>query len=70
MYYIGVLETIVLCFIVQGEDVIEHINGKRQVFILVWKRKTIFEDTKAKCHKVTLMTKLLNISVTYQYVLK
>ena len=56
---------IVLCFNMQGEDIIEHTNGKTSVMCLHFhmQEEDILEYTNAKCHEMTLMVKLLIISV-------
>ena len=38
MYCIGILELIVLGFSMQGEDILEHTNGKCHVFTFMYAR--------------------------------
>jgi hypothetical protein len=45
---------VVLCFSVQGENIIEDINGKCNVLYFNMQDEYILKNTTVKCHMCTL----------------
>ena len=52
---LGILEMIMLHLSTQGEDIIEHNNGKCRVFLYFsMQEEDIYDYTNVKCHLCTL----------------
>ena len=45
---------IALCFSIQGEDIIEHTNGKCHVLHFSMQEENVLEHTNGKCRLCTL----------------